>query len=237
MPVALTYPGVYIEEIPSGVHTLTGVSTSIAAFVGYTARGDVSAPVHIFSFADFERAFGGLAVDSPLSYCVKQFFGNGGTEGYVVRVAAGAQPASVSLQNAVAAGVDVLDVTANGAGTWGNNLQITIDFQTSSPDNSFNLSVTEFVDQNGQLVAGPSEVYRNLGMNSFDANYAVANINAGSSLIQVARPNGLGFGTGSSQSGPVTLAILDRLYTAPDALTTSPMASGPRARCARSGMR
>ena len=31
MPVAPTYPGVYIEEIPSGVHTITGVSTSITA--------------------------------------------------------------------------------------------------------------------------------------------------------------------------------------------------------------
>ncbi len=68
MPVAPTYPGVYIEEIPSGVQTLTGVSTSITAFIGYTARGPVNQPVHIFSFADFERAFGGLAVDSPLSY-------------------------------------------------------------------------------------------------------------------------------------------------------------------------
>ena len=72
MPVALTYPGVYIEEIPSGVRTLTGVSTSITAFIGYTARGTVDEPVHIFSFADFERAFGGLAVDSPLSYAVQR---------------------------------------------------------------------------------------------------------------------------------------------------------------------
>ena len=60
MPVAPTYPGVYIEEIPSGVHTLTGVGTSITAFIGYTSRGPVNDPVHIFSFADFERAFGGL---------------------------------------------------------------------------------------------------------------------------------------------------------------------------------
>jgi len=29
MPVALSYPGVYIEEIPSGVRTITGVATSI----------------------------------------------------------------------------------------------------------------------------------------------------------------------------------------------------------------
>ena len=56
MAVAPTYPGVYIEEVPSGVHTITGVATSITAFVGYTARGAVDNAVHIFSFADFERA-------------------------------------------------------------------------------------------------------------------------------------------------------------------------------------
>ena len=32
MPVVLTYPGVYIEEVPSGVRTITGVATSIALF-------------------------------------------------------------------------------------------------------------------------------------------------------------------------------------------------------------
>src|SRR6266566_4664280 len=99
MPVGLTYPGVYIEELPSGVHTITGVSTSIAAFVGYTPRGAVDEAVHIFSFADFERNFGGLSVDSPLSYCAKHFFQNGGTEAYVVRVAQGAGEASVTLRN------------------------------------------------------------------------------------------------------------------------------------------
>ena len=34
MPVAVSYPGVYIEEIPSGVRTITGVATSITAFLG-----------------------------------------------------------------------------------------------------------------------------------------------------------------------------------------------------------
>ena len=64
MPATLTYPGVYIEEIPSGVHTITGVATSITAFVGYTASGLDNRAKRLFSFADFERAFGGLAAAS-----------------------------------------------------------------------------------------------------------------------------------------------------------------------------
>ena len=35
MPVPPTYPGVYVQEISSGVRTISGVATSIAAFVGY----------------------------------------------------------------------------------------------------------------------------------------------------------------------------------------------------------
>jgi phage tail sheath protein FI len=86
MPSALTYPGVYIEEISSGVHTITGVATSITAFVGYTSRGLDNRAQEIFSFADFERSFGGLAADSELSYAVQQFFNNGGNDAIVVRV-------------------------------------------------------------------------------------------------------------------------------------------------------
>lgn len=44
MPAQLTYPGVYIEEVPSGVRTITGVATSITAFVGRAARGPVNDP-------------------------------------------------------------------------------------------------------------------------------------------------------------------------------------------------
>src|SRR5271157_5565198 len=85
MAVTPTYPGVYIRELPSAVHPITGVATSIGAFVGYTARGIDNRAEHIYSFGDYERLFGGLASDSELSYAVQQFFNNGGTEAYVVR--------------------------------------------------------------------------------------------------------------------------------------------------------
>ena len=55
MAVAVSYPGVYIQEIPSGVRTIVGVATSITAFVGRAARGPSNTPVTITSYADFER--------------------------------------------------------------------------------------------------------------------------------------------------------------------------------------
>ena len=59
--MAYTYPGVYINELPSPVHAITGVATSIAAFIGYTPRGIDNRAQAIFSFADFERLYGGLS--------------------------------------------------------------------------------------------------------------------------------------------------------------------------------
>src|SRR5690349_9042020 len=99
MPTVVSYPGVYIEEIPSAVRSIAGVATSVAAFVGYTARGPVNSAVQIFSFADFERRFGGLNIDSDLSYAVSHFFLNGGGTAWIVRVAAGAAPASIALES------------------------------------------------------------------------------------------------------------------------------------------
>ena len=80
MPVTTTYPGVYIEELPSGVRPVIGVATSIAAFVGYTPRGREQRAMRLFNFGDFERRFGGLDHDSEVGFAVQQFFRNGGTD-------------------------------------------------------------------------------------------------------------------------------------------------------------
>jgi len=93
MPVTPTYPGVYIEEIPSGVRTITGVATSITAFIGRAKRGSTDKDTNtanraltINSFADFERIYGGLWEKSTLGYAVRDFFVNGGSQAIVVRL-------------------------------------------------------------------------------------------------------------------------------------------------------
>src|SRR6202043_2056104 len=86
MPATLTYPGVYIEEIPSGVRTITGVATSITAFLGRAPRGPTNEPTTANSFGDFERQFGGLDVNYPMSYAVRDFYLNGGSKALIVRL-------------------------------------------------------------------------------------------------------------------------------------------------------
>jgi uncharacterized protein len=86
MPVQPTYPGVYIEEIPSGVHTIIGVATSITAFLGRTERGPANEAITLTSFGDFERTFGGLNPNYPVSYAIRDFFDNGGSQAIAVRL-------------------------------------------------------------------------------------------------------------------------------------------------------
>jgi phage tail sheath protein FI len=207
VPITPTYPGVYIEELPSTVHTIVGVATSVTAFVGYTKRGPANRPTEVFSYGDFERAFGGLDPDCPLTYAVQQFFLNGGSDAWIVRVAKGAKPASVALGEAAASGHTVLTLTAKSSGVWANSLRINVDRDTLNPDSLFNVTVTEYVTSNGVLVASASESMRNLTMNRFAPTYAVDVINDHSQLVEAARPTSwppVAFTTGdagTSQSG------------------------------------
>ena len=84
MPVTPTYPGVYIEELPSGVRPIVGVATSITAFIGRALRGKTDTPVRVQSFGDFDRKFGGLWSESTLSYAVQHFFQHGGSDALIV---------------------------------------------------------------------------------------------------------------------------------------------------------
>ena len=90
MPDRPTYPGSYIEEDLTDQRTITGVPTSITAFLGRTVTGPAgtgeSATVIIKSFAEYEQVFGELSLDSPVSYAVRDFFLNGGTSAVIVRL-------------------------------------------------------------------------------------------------------------------------------------------------------
>ena len=119
MPVLLTYPGVYIEEIPSGVRTITGVATSITAFIGRAKRGPDNKAITINSFADYERIFGGLDLNSSMSYAVRDFYLNGGSQAIIGRLFQ-ANDGDVTLAVLT---VDSLVLEAAYKGSWGNKLR------------------------------------------------------------------------------------------------------------------
>ncbi|MFF0086781.1 phage tail sheath family protein [Streptomyces canus] len=114
----LAGPGVYVTERPSGSRAVTGVSTSVTAFVGRTARGPVGEPVTVRSMAEFTQVFGGLWRESGLSYAVRDFYLNGGSTALVVRAAGGAGLARLDAGG--------LQLKASGPGSWGNHLWVEV---------------------------------------------------------------------------------------------------------------
>ncbi len=173
MPAALSYPGVYIEEIPSGVRTITGVATSITAFVGRTLRGPVNDPRPVFSFAEFDRLFGGLWDASSLSFAVQHYFQNGGSQALIVRVHNGALTASVNLSDG--AGGNLVLAAAN-PGAWGDKLAATVDYGAPAlAAQLFNLTITD-------TGSGAKEVFFNLSSDPASPRFVTQVLAQGSAL-------------------------------------------------------
>src|SRR3954452_24606389 len=176
-PVQTSYPGVYVVEVPSGVRTISGVATSVTAFVGRALRGPVDEPVTIFSFGDFERIFGGLWTDSHLGYSVQDFFRLGGGTAIIVRVHKTKTNDTAKLT--VGSSTAQLKLRAASPGAWGTQLTATVDKNTADPADTplFNLTVTD----TGRSF---TETFRNV---SFAVGSArrVDLVVAGSSLVRM----------------------------------------------------
>jgi hypothetical protein len=218
MPVSPTYPGVYLEEIPSGVRTITGVSTSVTAFVGSARRGPINEAVRLLSYSDFERKFGGLSADAEMSYAVRQFFLNGGGEAWVVRLAKNAGAATQVLQNTASA--NVLQITALDEGFSGNAIEVRVDYQTSNSASTFNLTLNYAAPEAPE--ENRSEVFQSLSLNSKDARYVQDVVNGASQLVRVERvatPALLAaLGAGTSLSGELVVSgVLVDVATLKDA--------------------
>src|SRR5215210_7042534 len=216
MPTTPTYPGVYIEEVPSGVRTISGVATSVAAFVDFFARGPMNRAVQVLNMGDFEREFGGLDTRSEASYGIRQFFLNGGGEAWVVRVA------SATTQNPLGRATAVLrDGTGSGSGTaltisaasegsWGNALRARVD---AGPDSSFNLTLTEYVTEGSVERPVRTETHRNLSMSASSPHEVETVVNEESQLVTVAR--------GASTNPPLQNGTLSEAFTGDVSFTGS----------------
>ncbi|MCY0990925.1 phage tail sheath subtilisin-like domain-containing protein [Nannocystis sp. ILAH1] len=207
--VALTYPGVYIQEVPSGVRTITGVSTSTALFVGRTERGVMNKPTRVFNFTEFQRNFGAGTEESELATAVRLFFTNGGTVAIITRIADDtATPASVTLEDL--AGNSVLKVTAREAGRRGSELRVAIDYATQNPSELFNLTVTRV--NSTSLQESETEVHSNLSMRPGDPRFVDDIVGQNSALVTTERVPvvlGNGFSVGARVVDGTNLTDID----------------------------
>ena len=174
--LALTYPGVYVQELSSGVHTITGVATSIAAFVGWAPQGPTAAAVLVQSWADYASQFGGLSAGNYLGYAVSHFFSNGGQQAYIIRL--------VSSDAVAASGTigGTLALAATSPGLWANTLQIAV---TAQPGSTGRFSLQVIDSTTGKVL----ESYANLSFTASDpasaAQYVVNIINNDSQYVTV----------------------------------------------------
>jgi uncharacterized protein len=198
--IAYRAPGVYIEELPSGVHPIVGISTATAAFVDVFQQGPVGVAVKISGPGEFERTFGGVSSASEASYGVTQFFNNGGSQAWVVRVLPSGAVAASAKQEANGAPVTTdhqppdpspehFTVTAISEGGWGDSLcfgiQLLPDAGGGDPTR-FDFVVGEIVAVPGssKVKVAVREVFRSLSIDSGDSRYCPT-IVSGSQLVRV----------------------------------------------------
>ncbi len=215
MPVTPTYPGVYVQEVPSGVRTIVGVGTSIAMFLGRAKSGPLNVPIQCLSFGDFERNFTSQYARSDLARAVRLFFQNGGTQCYVMRIAdSTAAPAKVTLMTETGPSAS-LDVEAKSPGLLGNDIRVRVDYNTLLPESTFNLETFRWVKNSaGTLQKSETEVYLGLSMDPNSPRYAADILNQNSQLIQVADVSPAAAAQGYSQSGRAVSSRTNAIFRA-----------------------
>jgi hypothetical protein len=172
-----SYPGNYGEGISGGPPSITGAATSIAAFVGWAAKGPANRAVLVQSWMAFESLFGGLSSNNGLpdylGYAVSQFFANGGQSAYILRIVwdgslswAGlpstARPACVASATGVGS---TFTLYASSPGSWGNNVWVKV-ITEPSPSTTFTV---QLLDGSGELL----EDFANLSVSPADPRYVV----------------------------------------------------------------
>jgi phage tail sheath protein FI len=162
------------------VRTITGVATSITAFIGRALRGPLDEPVTINNFGDYERRFGGLWADSTMSYAVRDFYSSGGSRAVIVRIDNGSTAAKIDLPTS-GSPPGTLSLVAASVGSWGDCLKALVDWKTRDVNDSslFNLKVSE--DKDG----GATEQFLNVSADQNDPRYLPRVLEQGSMLVRV----------------------------------------------------
>jgi phage tail sheath protein FI len=209
MPVTVSYPGVYVQEIPSGVRTIVGVGTSVGMFIGRTRMGELNKPVQCLNYEDFVRNFSAEYADSDVGRAVRLFFTNGGTQCYVARIANGATAAKTTLHNE--AKTATLDIEARSAGTFGDDIRVAVNYNTALPESTFNLEVFRWQkNSGGALQKSQVENYVAVSMDPKHPRYAVDIVNTASALVKLTNRN-VARTDGYSQSGFAVSAASDAI--------------------------
>jgi len=186
----VSYPGVYVEEIPGGARPIEAAGTSTAAFVGVAERGPDDAALRVTSWGEFQKSYGSFTPASYLAEAVFSFFNNGGRQCYIVRITpSDAARASVTLQNRATPPVnDAVRFSARNKGAWGNSLVLAIDSATADTS-GFRVTVRRQA-KSDDPITNPADLpelesHDNLSMDPDSPNYAVKVLTRDSAVIDM----------------------------------------------------
>jgi hypothetical protein len=202
MATHVTYPGVYVREESSGAQAIASAATSTALFVGMAGKGPMDVPTRVLGQAEFERLYGtsgpGELVDQ-----VRQFYINGGGEAWIIRIANGALASQIAVRREQS-NVTALVLTARDKGKAGDLIRAQIDYSTSSPERSFNLTLyRETLRPDGGYDKAETETFTNLSIDSASARYAPTLVNGASALVTVTDPTPAAAADGMSIGGMI----------------------------------
>ena len=183
------HPGVYVEEIPSGVKPIEGVGTSTAAFIGYTTKGPMAEPTLIFKWDAYDDQFGGIRDEGkategdPMGFAVYNFFLNGGTAAYIVRIVLdGTAGTAQGFLIDPSDNTQIIKFTAANPGAWGSGLELRFALKADSTDR-YVLEVGT-LDAEGTFKA--LEIFSDLAIGNDNApDFIEGKVNDASQLIQV----------------------------------------------------
>jgi hypothetical protein len=209
MPVNPTYPGIYIEELPSSTRTITAAPTSIAVVVGYThpfktKTKNFNKAVRVFNFTEYEREFGGFyqcdVVTADVAYAVEQFFLNGGSDAYVV----GLDP-DLSAAQGTLGGIQFTALEPTDLDT--THITVTIsNVQSSNPSDPPLNDIADIT-----VVYGSSglraETFRQVTLDKNKPNFIEKRINGVSTLVKVAPPTQASYPIKFSEPPPTSLTL------------------------------
>ena len=223
MPVQTSYPGVYVQEVPSGVRTIAGVSTSVAVFIGQAAWGPVNEPVLCLNYTEFQRTFTSDTTQGDLARSVKLFFLNGGTQCYIMRLANTAVTANVTIVDDTGPAPDTLVIYARYPGTLGNSIRATV--QHDADPGLFNLRLYRVVlNSAGVEVPTDSQTWMGLSMDPLHPRFAINYVDYQWAILSqdpVAGPPPLTNTNRPIESVvPVPPPVINPLFGAPFSLTT-----------------
>jgi hypothetical protein len=131
----MVIPGTYIDVRAEGLISAGGVTTGVVGVIGTARSGPVGVPIRLSGMAEANDLYGvpdSFAVPTDgshpltLTRALQYLFGNGASTVVSVRVAS---PRASAARFALKDGADntIATLVAATPGTWGNNIQVSVD--------------------------------------------------------------------------------------------------------------